>query len=210
METKNSGKDPELGLDFGTIKDMPVWFNDRGGRMNKLELAEHDHILRISSEWAKLEIVPDLLELGDDNLPTSYFIAWNIVHERVGNLHTSGRIRLTKEQIESAFSLTDEHEVFLVSNFIRVGNFLKIPTAGTSDKRDPNICVYIKEETKMAVAKLLKSEKPFSWTASTFFELNSAQLEKTAIKLLFFGAPGKIRTSEDRSQQIYSLPSLTT
>jgi len=146
----------ELEIDFG-----PSWFNQNGRKMTEIVTDTDDVNLTISSKKAVIKIHADFNELNNQNMPLYYLINWCVVNEVFYSRKNTGGILLKRDQLKSAFGLTEEKEAFLPVNYIRQGDFLNIPVEGTSEDGFPHISIFLSEEIKFALVNFLKIEKSY-------------------------------------------------
>jgi hypothetical protein len=134
----------------------PSWFC--AGHKFTIQIEdEKNHLLSLRNGSAHLSIMP----AGDAGWLMKYHN--NLSAESDGlSSFLEGRVYLDTSAIRSVFGLppqnrTEEHqdEARIRSQFIRSGNFLNVPGPGSGQEGDANISIYITQEIKDAVMRLL-------------------------------------------------------
>lgn len=147
----------------------PHWFNSHGVKMGVMNLAEKESKLTLASSAASLVI--DLYSRSQD----TYRLKWHVMF--TVNSWAAGQIIVSQKMLRAMFGLSDIQPYYrdydphaqdwLKKNrlratsvwpnlYIRSGGHLNIPCAGSGDDGNPNLSVFIHQEIKEAVGKLLK------------------------------------------------------
>lgn len=140
----------------------PIWWHHHGTKLRVKNLDLDKKKLVFGASAAELIIEP----LPEDKIDN--WIIRYAVHQFAG-FGSRGEVFMTTAELRTAFGLANDpaspSSEWLVSrygadsarqrHFIRWKDFLNIPCPGTGNDGDPNISVYLSEEIKEAVRKLL-------------------------------------------------------
>ena len=142
------------------VTHPPKWWSGKGDKMEvgSLILSTSSLLIR-NGEVAELRI-----EHSADS--THWKVSWKILH---GTGEVTGWTRMSTGELEVAFRVTENvpagmndfpghmSHASIQGGFIRFGNYLNIPHPATGSQGDPNISVFISDEIRGAVEKLLRS-----------------------------------------------------
>lgn len=141
----------------------PKWFHHHGFKLSlggePIIQATFGNEVVVNSNVAHLQIGPSMTR-------GIYQVLWCIAFS--SNESVQGKICLTRNELKGAFLLLDsgEKSVFaelfdadagVQGHYIRKGKWLNIPAPGNGFDGDPNISVFVSDEIKEAVRKLIET-----------------------------------------------------
>ncbi len=159
MKTTVQRRDPETRLGF------PIWYHHHGGKMSIELFDQKNKVLIIGGNAAKI-----ILQKASPMFPNmkGWFVDWLVIYFKPCHEKACGRSRFNKETLAAAFGLSEssgENSDWLIKRFgadsaeqgkyIRWENFLNIPCPGTGNDGDPNVSIYLNDEIRNAVRRLL-------------------------------------------------------
>ena len=144
------------------LPNIPIWHHHHSSKLSPGEILRSllNKSVKIEASAATLIIASRWPNIG-----------WTIEYkiEFSSNSFVMGKIILTGPQLEVAFGISNSYdnqvgqwlldlyggEVACQGKFIRHQSFLNIPGPGTGHDGDPNISIFLSEEIKSTIRKLL-------------------------------------------------------
>lgn len=147
-------------MNHGVMGSRDSWYQDKGSKMEVYEIDLHKRTLQIRSNGALLGI--SHVDYGEEEWLLGWFILHQVRCKHKEPDKSSGVRVITSTQLADAFGLGNHEpedwtgiQVAEQGIFIRHENYLNIPCAGTGRQWDPNISIYISDEIREAVRRIL-------------------------------------------------------
>ncbi len=167
--SRSSAKRLPATGDEAPFHPHPRWFNPHGVKMKVMHLNKEE--LKLTLAAASASLVIDPYSRSRD----TYRLKWNVGFSV--SSWAGGQAIVSRDVLRAMFGLSDAQPYYrgddphaqewrkkyhlradsvLPNLYIRSGNHLNIPCAGSGEDGDPNLSVFIHQEIKEMVGKLLK------------------------------------------------------